>query len=104
LKIKKFSILFHSKIITGNSPKVIGGAYWTKFETTSSKIQMIKTTKKDSAGRNIWSGIRIRPASADFPPARKGLGGNAGGIPIPFGKIRVGLETKSNLCILNNFL
>jgi len=29
------------------------GAYWTKFEVISSKIQMIKTTKKDSAGRNI---------------------------------------------------
>src|SRR3989338_10756534 len=33
-----------------------GGVCWTKFECFSSKIQMIKTTKKDSAGRNNLSG------------------------------------------------
>src|SRR3989344_302095 len=38
-----------------------GGVCWTKFETISSKIQMIKTTKKDSAGRNNLSGVSDSP-------------------------------------------
>src|SRR3989344_1291123 len=33
-----------------------GGVCWTKFETISSKIQMIKTTNADEAGRNNLSG------------------------------------------------
>ncbi len=33
-----------------------GGVFWTKFETISSKIQMIKTTNADEAGRNNLSG------------------------------------------------
>ena len=37
------------------------GVCWTKFETISSKIQMIKTTKKDSAGRNNLSGVSDSP-------------------------------------------
>ncbi len=37
------------------------GVCWTKFETISSKIQMIKTIKKDSAGRNNLSGVSDSP-------------------------------------------
>ena len=33
-----------------------GGMFWTKFETISSKIQMIKNTNADEAGRNNLSG------------------------------------------------
>ena len=33
-----------------------GGVCWTKFETISSKIQMIKNTNADEARRNYLSG------------------------------------------------
>jgi len=53
--------------------------FWTKFEIISSKIQMIKTTNADSAGRNNLSGGMDRPASADFPPAGGVWGGMRAG-------------------------
>ncbi|OGY81824.1 MAG: hypothetical protein A3E60_00760 [Candidatus Kerfeldbacteria bacterium RIFCSPHIGHO2_12_FULL_42_13] len=34
----------------------LGGVCWTKFETISGRIQMIKTTNADEAGRNNLSG------------------------------------------------
>ena len=40
---------------------ITGGVCWTKFETISSKIQMIKTNNADSAGRNNWSGVLDSP-------------------------------------------
>ena len=65
-------------------PKVLtwtsGGVYWTKFETISSKIQMIKNTNADSAGRNNLSGGKDSPCLDCFPARRRGLGRNAGGI------------------------
>jgi len=57
----------------------IGGVCWTKFETISSKIQMIKNTNADSAGQTIFLGERIRPASAVFPPAGGVWGGMRAG-------------------------
>src|SRR3989338_9558863 len=52
------------------------GVCWTKFETISSKIQMIKA---DSAGRNNLSGGMDSPCLGSFPARRRGLGRNAGG-------------------------
>ena len=60
---------------------VICGVFWTKFETISSKIQMIKT---DSAGKNNLSGGMDSPCLGSFPARRRGLGRNAGGILNPF--------------------
>src|SRR3989344_7973187 len=56
-----------------------GGMFWTKFETISSKIQMIKTNKMDSAGRNNLSGVLDSPCLGSFPARKRGLGRNAGG-------------------------
>ena len=41
--------------------RIKGGVCWTKFETISSKIQMIKNTNADSAGRNNLSGGKDSP-------------------------------------------
>ena len=60
------------------------GVYWTKFEIISSKIQMIKTTNADSAGRNNLSGGKDSPCLGCFPARRRGLGRNAGGISAGF--------------------
>ena len=60
------------------------GVCWTKFETISSKIQMIKTIKKDSAERNNLSGGKDPPCLGCFPARRRGLGRNAGGISAGF--------------------
>src|SRR3989344_7950947 len=57
-----------------------GGVCWTKFETISSKIQMIKTTKKDSAGRNNLSGVSDSPCLGSFPARRRGLRNAGGGL------------------------
>ncbi len=52
------------------------GVCWTKFETISSKIQMIK---RDAAGRKNLSGGMDSPCLGWFPARRRGLGRNAGG-------------------------
>ena len=52
------------------------GVCWTKFETISSKIQMIKA---GSAGRNNLSGGKDSPCLGCFLARRRGLGRNAGG-------------------------
>ena len=52
------------------------GMFWTKFETISSKIQMIKM---NSVGRNNLSGGKDSPCLGCFPARRRGLGRNAGG-------------------------
>ncbi len=52
---------------------------WTKFETISSKIQMIKTIKKDSAGQNNLSEENDLAKSRLFSARRMSLGMNAGG-------------------------
>jgi len=66
MKILSLNILMLFVLIKeNNSPippcplfgvQIIGGVSWTKFEHYTSKIQMIKTTKADSAGRNNLSG------------------------------------------------
>ena len=43
-------------IFGGNLNSNFGGVCWTKFETISSRIQMIKNTNADEAGRNYLSG------------------------------------------------
>jgi len=65
--------------VSGKIPT--GGVCWTKFECFSSKIQMIKTNKMDSAGQTIFLGEWNCPASAFFPPA----GGVWGGMRAGFG-------------------
>ncbi len=39
----------------------ICGVFWTMFELSLNKIQMIKTNKADSAGRNNLSGVLDSP-------------------------------------------
>ena len=65
-----------------NAISISGGVCWTKFETISSKIQMIKNTNADSAGRNNLSGGKDSPCLGCFPAHRRGLGRNAGGFRI----------------------
>ena len=50
-----------------NTISISGGVCWTKFETISSKIQMIKNTNADSAGRNNLSGGKDSPCLGCFP-------------------------------------
>jgi len=48
----------HKKEVLINN---FGGVCWTKFETISSKIQMIKNTNADEARRNYLSGGKDSP-------------------------------------------
>ena len=45
-----------TRLLHPNPISFSGGVCWTKFETISSKIQMIKNTNADEAGRNYLSG------------------------------------------------
>ena len=64
------------------------GIYWTKFECISGKIQMIKNTNADEAGRNNLSGGMDSPCLGCFlAREERGLEEECGRVSAEFSEI-----------------